>query len=388
MSKQVQLKISGPGKALSKEQKKFNRLVEQIRRLRDSITSYQELDLLLRNLGETQVRPAEEKAQAALRELVMSLHHNPHFIDLDKRQAKKFDLILLNEIRHLLQTPFYFEDAELRQMYEDYLGGEKTFDEILAEQELEARNMASEFMQNMFGIDIEEDDFENPERVMEKLESQKAAFEAAEQARAERMARRQKTPAQLQAEQKRAAAENTLKKSVKQIYHDLVRHFHPDQEQDETRRASKTEIMKQITTAYEANDHLRLLELQLTLLENRDNLFAQFDNTQLRYFNQALQKQVFDLEDELASYHPGNTGNPYSMLFGPHKILIERNVRMHLQGQESMVRSIRQTIQMIGTANGLKRFVLDFELDDEPEGIDMDELFQMMPQSGRKKRRR
>jgi len=42
-----------------------------------------------------------------------------------------------------------------------------------------------------------------------------------------------------------------VKKTTRQIYVDLVKHCHPDREQDELKRIEKTEWMKQITAAYE-----------------------------------------------------------------------------------------------------------------------------------------
>lgn len=351
------------GQPLSKAQKRFNRLVDNIRTLRSNLDKMAELDLLLRQLGDQKVAPAEEKSMAAFRTLVMALHHNPHFKSLGKRQAEKFDAIMLQELSDLLNTSFYQEDEELRQMFADYQGGEQTFEEIQAEQEQMARQRASEFFNQMFDLDLDAADLDDPEKLREKIVHKEAEFEAAARFRMARQANRKKTPAQLEREAKQAAAAEALKKSVKQIYIDLVQYFHPDKEPDEAKRAAKTETMKQITAAYEADDHLQLLELQMTLLSDRDNIFADFNEVQLTYFNNVLQRQVHELGHELALAHPANNGNIYARFFGPDRRWMERNIGRYLRDLEDQQRQITFTLVMIKTAKGLRAFVNDYDLD-------------------------
>ena len=42
---------------------------------------------------------------------------------------------------------------------------------------------------------------------------------------------------------------------------DLVKALHPDREPDEAEKLRKTELLKQVTTAYQANELLTLLRL-------------------------------------------------------------------------------------------------------------------------------
>ena len=86
---------------------------------------------------------------------------------------------------------------------------------------------------------------------------------------------------QLLEEAQRKSAESAVSKTTKQIYMDLVRNFHPDTEMDEERKIWKTEIMQQITAAYEEDDYIRLLELQMSLLDERENAVSSFDEKQL-----------------------------------------------------------------------------------------------------------
>ncbi|MCC6461519.1 MAG: hypothetical protein IT260_13685 [Saprospiraceae bacterium] len=359
---------TGEARPLTKAQKQFNRLVATITELRRRIEEVKKLDRLLRQLGNTHILSAEKASQARFRELVMALHHNPHFGSLKPRLAQKFDLIMLENIGILLSSQEDQEDEELRRMYEDYTGGEQTFEEMQAEEEKEARENASVFFQAMFGLDLDPDDFDDPEKMRAKFEAKDAEF--AEQARleAERKASRKKTPAQLASETRQQAAANALKKTVKDIYLDLVRHFHPDKEPDETKRAAKTETMKQITAAYEADDHLQLLQLQMTLLADRDNVFASFNDKDLLYLNKTLQQQVQELENEVAANAPMYNGNPYSDHFAWTPAQMEANIRRYLKELKTQERQVSYTIEMIKTAKGLQQFVKDFDLDEEEFG--------------------
>ena len=57
--------------------------------------------------------------------------------------------------------------------------------------------------------------------------------------------------------------EKMLKSLRRCFYLDLVKTFHPDRELDEAEKIRKTAIMQRVTDAYEKNDLLVLLELQL-----------------------------------------------------------------------------------------------------------------------------
>jgi hypothetical protein len=146
---------------------------------------------------------------------------------------------------------------------------------------------------------------------------------------------------------------------------DLVRHFHPDKEQDEQLRAEKTEVMKQITTAYEADDHLQLLELQLSLLTGRDNAVLNFDKAQLRYFNQTLQRQLFELQQEYYFASPEGNGNPYAMLFAHDRARMLDNIERFVRHLNQATKGMRSNARIIQTEAVFKAFVRDYELPED-----------------------
>lgn len=246
------------------------------------------------------------------------------------------------------------------------------------------KGMASDFFNQMFGMDFDAADFDDPAKMKEKMDAHQAQFKADEQARTERRSQRKKTDRQLAAESKREAAEKAVNKTAKQIYLDLIRHFHPDKEQDEQKRLEKTEIMKQITVAYDADDHLKLLELQMTLLTERDNVFANFDESQLKYLNDVLKKQVQELEMELEMSSPEMNGNMYAMLYHPMPFMMQQQIERHIRSQKKQEKMVQSTVELIQTAKGLKEYVKGYHLAEEDEFGDIPpELREMLGRFGR-----
>ena len=359
MSKHLQIvQVKQPDKTLSKEQKRFNSLVKKIETLRHEIEQTKELDLELRRIGEARVTPAEKAAMAACRDWIMTLSNSPFRHKLGKKQKEKFGLILLEEVGRLLETSFYKDDLELQELYAQYEDSGRSYEEIREEMEQDMKEMTAQMMNDMFDMEIEVDDLDDPEKIHEKINAKQAEYEAAERERAEKRAKKGKSDSQL-------AAESSVKKTAKKIYIDLIRHFHPDKEPDEQRRLEKTEVMKQITAAYEADDHLRLLELQMSLLSERDNVFADFDNAQLKYFNQTLQEQVSELEQELFLVSPEGNGNLYAMLYTPNRTWMLANIEQHIRHQKEMVRGIQKNINAVQEEKIFKEFVKYYELEDD-----------------------
>jgi hypothetical protein len=365
MSKDVQITHSGSaGKPLGKEQKRFNTLVQKIALLREQIELVKTLDIELRNIGTNRIKPVELKAMAATRDWVFALHQQSEKEKLSHKLAKKFPDIMVSEMEPLMAVPEYREDAELTALYAFYEGSGRSYEEIAQEEADMMKEMATMMMNDMYGLDLEPEDLDNPAAAFEKMEAKKAEQEAAERERAEKKSKKPKTESQQKAEEKRLAAEQAVKKTARQMYLDLVRHFHPDKEPDEVKRAEKTEVMKQITAAFDADDHLKLIELQMSLLSGRDNIVSGFDDAQLKFFNKTLHQQVQELESELHFESPAGNGNPFGVLFSMNKSTMLRNVEMHIQQQKKLEQSLQHNTRLLKMPKMFKDFVRDYELDD------------------------
>ncbi len=378
MSKQLQIQQNKQaGDTLSKEQKRFNSHVKKIKDMRAAIEQMQAADLYLRREGEARIAPARKASMALNHRLIMALDNSPLRHELTAKQQEKLGAILLEEVQALLDTITYAEDAELQAIFEKHNDNQQSYADMKAEQEADMKSMASEMLSGMFGMDIEQDDLDDPGKMREKIMERQAQMEAEHAAEAERRANRKKTPAQLTAEAKRKAAEQAIKKTAKQIYVDLAKNFHPDREPDETKRLEKTEIMKQITAAYDADDHLKLLELQMNLL-SRDNVFADYSDSQLKYFNDVLKQQVWDLQNELEMHHPAVNENPYAMFYAPDERFMLANMERYIYDQKRFQKHLQSYLELIKTVKGLKEYVKGYELsDDEDDFMNVGLLQQM-----------
>lgn len=378
MSKQLQIQQNKKaGDTLSKEQKRFNGYVKKIKDLRVAIEQMQAADLYLRREGEARVAPAQKASMALNHRLIMALDNSPLRHELTAKQQEKLGAILLEEAQALLDTITYAEDAELQAIFEKYNDNNQSYADMKAEEDADMKSMASQMLNGMFGMDIEEEDLNNPEKMREKILERQAQMEAEFAADVERRANRKKTPAQLTAEAKRKAAEQAIKKTAKQIYVDLAKNFHPDREPDETKRLEKTEIMKQITAAYDADDHLKLLELQMNLL-SRDNVFADYNDSQLKYFNDVLKQQVWDLQNELEMNEPAANDNPYAMFYAPTERFMAVNMDRYIRDQKQFQKHLQSYLELIKTVKGLKEYVKGYELtEDEADFMDLALLQQM-----------
>ncbi len=368
MSKQLEIvKGKKADQKLSKEQKRFNTLVKKIKALRADIEQVKVLDMELRQLGDKRIAPSEKNYISTFREWVFALHHSSFKSKLSKKEKGKFAVIMQEEITGLLQHEFLYEDEELRSLFSEYEDKGRSFEEVEAEKEAFEKIIATQMFKNMFGLDIEPDDIDDPEKINEKIAEKRAEFEAEEQARAEEKANRKKSDSALAAEAKREEAALAVKKTTRQIYFDLVRHFHPDKEPDETLRAEKTELMKQITGAYDADDHLQLLELQMTMLTDRENVFADFDDAQLKYFNTSLQQQARELEEEIYFSSPEGNGNRYAMFYDRNQAAMLRNIERHVQKQKNVVKQVKKNMELIREERNFKDFVRSYEFEEEDE---------------------
>ena len=128
-------------------------------------------------------------------------------------------------------------------------------------------------------IELEEDDFEQY---------------AAEQQQAREQAK------QLRQQQKREQAEQMAAQSLKTVYLKIAAMIHPDREQDESKKAEKTELFQQASQAYEQQDLFYLLKLQLQLEQNKSVGAKELSVEQVKFYKLALDAQSQQLENQIA----------------------------------------------------------------------------------------
>jgi hypothetical protein len=369
---------------LSKEQKRFNGFLQKIKNLKEQIELSRELALELGRMIQEEINPLENKMYDAWKSFILGLDRSMYAHNLTPKQQDKYDAIVFEQADSYLAVAK--PDDEIKAIFDEH--SEESFDDIQAEGIEEGKDYIVQMFKMQFGIDIDPDDiddvqnpFNNP-KLFEKIQEAKLKHDAdAEinaQKKAETEANRPKTENQIKKEESRKAAESAVSKTTKQIYLDLVKNFHPDTEMDEEKKKWKTEIMQQVTVAYDEDDYIKLLELQMTLLENRENAVEKFDNKQLRHFNDALKQQVQELEMQLTMSLP--TSNPtftHGDLFNLNRDQMKRNVNRYVKDIQNDLNRYRDSLNYIQSLKGFKEYVKKYELDDNMD-IDMGMLMEMM----------
>lgn len=283
------------GAPLGKKQKRFNSLVKTAAGLRETLRSWRDADYELHR-GAAGVDKLIAQRRANVRTLVILFDGyvtDKAFTRVDRAQLAGVAIKFAREL--LASQP---GDAELKAIYNRLAGAD--FDLERAEEEAEQ----SRFMQDV--LEQHGLEFDKQFDSLEELETAARAQQAErEQEAAERRARRKKSARQEAAEALRTSAVAQTGKALQEIYRKLVRVLHPDHEQDPVERARKTALMQQVNVAYERNDLLELLELQLRFEQIDSAHIGTMAEDRLDHFIKLLTDQVTQLRDELASVeHP------------------------------------------------------------------------------------
>ena len=311
---------AGDNSALSKAQKEFNRLSKRIVKLEQEVHDFGAAATALRQRVQKEYRPLQAKHNVERARLVRVFDVALDTYKISKTERRKILYLMLDGCLDLLDRGH----EDLQPIFDKHRPPPPTAEDEAA-LDLQASEMMKQIFAQQFGIEFDPDvDVSTQEKFQAYVASQMAAreagFEAEEQAQAERKANRKKSAKQLAAEAKKQEEERTITKSVRALYMDLVKALHPDLEPDETEKLRKTELMKRVTVAYEANELLTLLRLQLELNRIDQAHLENLAESQLKHYNKLLKEQVEELADklydeqmELANF----TGQPYYMLPSP-----------------------------------------------------------------------
>ena len=107
-------------------------------------------------------------------------------------------------------------------------------------------------------------------------------------------------------QEKQAQAEKLVNQSLKTVYFKIASIIHPDREQDESKKAEKTELLQRANEAYEQEDLFFLLKLQLEVEQSKNGSNKGLSAEQVKFYQQALEaqsqaltKQIQELIDSL-----------------------------------------------------------------------------------------
>jgi hypothetical protein len=179
--------------------------------------------------------------------------------------------------------------------------------------------------------------------------------------------RAKRSDAEDAARAKREQAAKEVNQSLRDVFRKLVSALHPDREPDSTERARKNQLMQRVNQAYEANDLLTLLGLQLEIEQIDATHLSSTGAERLAHYNQILREQLTRLEAELESIV-----EPYRELMGlwSGRALtvaeVDRKLTMDITQLREVLRQLTQDLVEFRNPVQLRARLRQYDLDDEP----------------------
>lgn len=240
--------------------KEVKQLQEEIKHLNtaipEAVTAYQKA-----------ISPIAEKIKLLQKEKLIALDIYVHEIKFSKRELEIIDAYMTAEIEHWLYENGV--DEELSDLFITY--AHTTFEEYIAHRSSHKEDFW--FEENNSTTNAESD----------------------------RTNHKKKSAAERKEEKDKIEQDQHRKKSIRAIYIDLIKAFHPDTEQDPTKKLEKEEISKKITEAYGNNDLYTLLNLETQFLEQQSTRLSGMKAETAKSYLAMLDNQIKELKESIRS---------------------------------------------------------------------------------------
>jgi hypothetical protein len=289
--------VESKGAPLGKAQRTFNRLTATIRKQREALAIWDDYLPRLQQRVMAELAPAERDIRESQRRLAARLDavlEAPGKGErLGKRQRATAIRHLLGLIENILESG---PDPELEMIYDRYS------DTSLAQRRQEEVSYAEEVLGEFLGDEaLQGHKARNLDELFAHARAKAEELDAAQEAKkAQRKAKRRSgsTKAE-QATARKEQARIEAGRSIREIFRKLASALHPDREPDPAECERKTLLMQRVNQAYERNDLLALLALQLETEQIDADHLAGLSEERLRHYNEVLSEQLKALEAEM-----------------------------------------------------------------------------------------
>lgn len=322
--------IQQPETEVSPQQKKLNRLIDQIEQ--------QKLDLEKWKNAQDQI---QQQIRLKLLPLYADLHQlqfqqleflwtNVQSPDLTKSEQQQLDESTARMAKTLTQSKslntIQMETVQKIDVFYRQLNMQKTISKVQQSCDIPTLQQAS-------NTDFDElDAFEYEEWDSDKFQQQR------EQAKLKKQ------------QEKREHAAKMAEQSLKTVYLKITAMIHPDREPDDAKKVEKTELLQVVNEAYQSQDLFYLLKLQLQLELNKDIMQKPLSADQIKFYKLALegqsQKLELQIKEIIASFHISKKihaeSDVYSAIDGDVKAL-----KQHVKWE-------KERLKYMGKVQGLK----------------------------------
>lgn len=273
-------------------QKRFNQLVTQTETLVRTIESTRLAMDTHRVLHACSLAPLEKERDGHMRRMALWLAERLKKKGLTAKQKAYTGEILCGLAGSLALKG----DAQMQALHDAHSP------DSLEDVQWDATSDMQRMMEEMLGESLGDGDmpFESMEALLHAAKQKmQASVEQEAQAKAQRAAKKKKSPTQLKKDALAAAQAQDADGALRTLYRQLASALHPDREPDPQEQLRKTALMKEANAAYERRDLLALLQLQLQAdLADADHV-ASLAQEKLSALTALLKERVAVLNQEL-----------------------------------------------------------------------------------------
>jgi hypothetical protein len=292
----LQIASADPAKPLGPEQKRFNNLIRQIKKARDTLLAWQEHAPRYASRHAQEQQPLMQELRAIHRERILALDAAYYRDAWTSRQSETLSDLIYEAASEMLRAGI--DDAEIQSLFTKHSGVD-----FAAEQARSLREMKA-MARDVYGMEVGGDDgIDSAEELLRRIQQHLA--ETPEDTAGTTQEAAPSAARKSAAQQRLETEAQQLAQSVREIFRKLASALHPDRETDADRRLVKTGLMQKVNQAYANDDLLALLELQLQIEQIDAGHIANADNRLVKTYNKVLAKQLAKLKEELAGFEMG-----------------------------------------------------------------------------------
>lgn len=351
-------------KPADKAQQRFRKWAANIERKREELSQWRAYEQRYNRRIATEFEPVRSELLQQQRQMAVLIDE----LLSQRGQSRRLSRLERAKLRDMLVSLL---EAGLSQGDDEVLAvlREKHTRPATKEDQRLDMELTESLLTDVLGLEIDEN--HGASSVEELLDhahrkaQQRARFHRDDEHESGRRAKRSDAEDAVRAKREQAAKE--VNQSLRDVFRKLVSALHPDREPDSTERARKNQLMQRVNQAYEANDLLTLLELQLEIEQIDATHLTSTSAERLAHYNQILREQLTRLEAELESIV-----EPYRELMGlwsgrPLTVAgVDRRLTMDIAQLREAVRQLTQDLVAFRNPAQLRARLRQYDLDDEP----------------------
>ncbi|MFN0296926.1 molecular chaperone DnaJ [Acinetobacter albensis] len=283
MSFDLKLSVQQDSQNLSPQQKKLNRLIEQIEQQKIQLTAWQKAQAEIQQQARKTLVPIYTELHNILFQQLEQLWNSLQRYEFSKADIAQLDNKIQNLAAILKISQVLSEQQKLKVIQIDHFYQQHT------EHNQAKKNKKKPTIKSHDPTETY-DQHLNHEQAEVDLDGYEYDTHQHEVEREQHRLNRQK--------QKREQAQKMADQSLKTVYLKIASIIHPDREQDEQLKVEKTEMLQHANAAYEKQDLFYLLKLQIQVEQNRGVAQKSLSNEQVKFYKLALdaQKQQLDAQ--------------------------------------------------------------------------------------------